>query len=170
MMPQKKNRTRWSSSAARPAGWPAISPALLALKGLPLYNRDLQETQEAPSTRPTRRGVARRGGGSRRGPGTRPEVSSLPRSGVACHGHRRGSSAGASPSRDAHDESLVGRNGPRIRTDLRRVAGADSVELRPFLRRLTPESSVARRDVVGGTSPRRVRSALVQARRRLRPA
>ena len=40
-------------------------------------------------------------------------------------------------------------------------------ELRPFLRRLTPETSVAGRDLPGGTAPRRVRVALAHARKRL---
>ncbi len=52
-------------------------------------------------------------------------------------------------------------------TDLRAAAAREAPELRPFLKRLTFETSVARRDLPGGTAPRRVRSALARSRRRL---
>jgi argininosuccinate lyase len=72
------------------------------------------------------------------------------------------------PFRTAHERvARWTRSASESATDLRAAAAREEPELRPFLRRLNPETSVARRDLPGGTSPRRVRAALARARRQL---
>jgi argininosuccinate lyase len=80
-------------------------------------------------------------------------------------------------------EALVGRGVPfcsaherlsrwtrlatETRADLREIAAVEAPALRPFLARLTPESAVARRDVPGGTAPRRVPVAIAATRKKI---
>jgi argininosuccinate lyase len=173
MMPQKKNPDSLElarGKTGRVIGH--LAGTLAVLKGLPLsYNRDLQETQEALfdtagtleaclsamvevvsslKLRPARE---------------RPpiDVFSLATD-IAEELVRRGV-----PFRDAHEKvARWSRLAADSSADLREIAAREARELIPFLRRLTPESSVSRRDVPGGTSPRRVRAAIARARRRLR--
>jgi argininosuccinate lyase len=172
MMPQKKNPD--SLELARGKTGRAIGnlvATLTAMKGLPLsYDRDLQETQEplfdsADTLENAAAAVAEAVEGlALRPEGERPAIdpSSLATD-VAEELVRRGI-----PFRTAHEEvarwSRTAAEGPR---DLREVVWTEVPELRAFVETLTPESSIRRRDGVGGTSPRRVRAALRQARRAL---
>jgi argininosuccinate lyase len=172
MMPQKKNPD--SLELARGKTGRAIGnlvATLTAMKGLPLsYDRDLQETQEplfdsADTLENAAAAVAEAVEGlALRPEGERPAIdpSSLATD-VAEELVRRGI-----PFRTAHEEvarwSRTAAEGPR---DLREVVWTEVPELRAFVETLTPESSIRRRDGVGGTSPRRVRAAMRQARRAL---
>jgi argininosuccinate lyase len=172
MMPQKKNPD--SLELARGKTGRAIGnlvATLTAMKGLPLsYDRDLQETQEplfdsADTLENSAAAVAEVVEGlALRPEGERPAIdpSSLATD-VAEELVRHGI-----PFRTAHEEvarwSRTAADGPR---DLREVVWTEAPELRMFVEALTPESSIRRRDGVGGTSPRRVRAALRQARRAL---
>ncbi len=172
MMPQKKNPD--SLELTRGKTGRAIGnlvATLTALKGLPLsYNRDLQETQEPlfDTAETLENGVAALTevieGLSLRPESERPSIdpSSLATD-VAEELVRRGV-----PFRTAHEETARwSRVAAEGRRDLREVVWTEVPELRSFAESLSPESSVRLRDGIGGTSPRRVRAALRQARRSL---
>ncbi len=170
MMPQKKNPDALElvrAKTGRVAGH--LAATLLVLKGLPLsYNRDLQETQEAlfdtadtldASLAAMTEVVA---GLKIRPAANRPALdpSSLATD-IAEELVRRGV-----PFRDAHERvARWARLASGSGRDLREVAAGQAHKLRSFLGRLTVETSVARRDLPGGTSPRRVRAALARARK-----
>jgi len=171
-MPQKKNPD--SLELARGKAGRAIGnlvATLTAMKGLPLsYDRDLQETQEplfdsAQTLENASHAVAEVVEGlALRGEDERPPIdpASLATD-VAEELVRRGV-----PFRTAHEEvARWSRTAAEGRRDLREVVWTEAPELRGFVERLTPESSVRMRDGVGGTAPRRVRAALRQARRAL---
>ena len=173
MMPQKKNPDALElvrGKTGRVAGH--LSATLVALKGLPLsYNRDLQETQEslfdtADTLEASLAAMAEVVAGLR----VRPESERPPidpaslATDIAEELVRRGV-----PFRDAHEKvARWTRAAARKGNDLREVAAKESPGLAAFLRRLTPESSASRRNLPGGTAPRRVRAALASARRKLR--
>ena len=173
MMPQKKNPDALElvrGKTGRVAGH--LAGILVALKGLPLsYNRDLQETQEslfdtADTLEASLAAMTEVAAGLRIRPeGERPAIdpASLATD-IAEELVRRGV-----PFRDAHGRvARWTRKAAAKDADLREIAAKESPELSGFLRRLTPESSVARRDVLGATAPRRVRAALARARKRLK--
>ncbi len=172
MMPQKKNPDSLElarGKTGRVIGH--LAGTLTVLKGLPLsYNRDLQETQEAlfdaadtlelslAAMTETVAGLKLRPAGER--PALDPATLATD---IAEELVRRGL-----PFRDAHERvARWSRAASESSADLREVAAREARGLVPFLRRLTPESSVSRRDVPGGTSPRRVRAAIARARREL---
>jgi argininosuccinate lyase len=172
MMPQKKNPD--SLELARGKTGRAIGnlvATLTAVKGLPLsYNRDLQESQEplfdsadtlenaAAAVAETVEGLVLRPASER----AAIDPSSLATD-VAEELVQRGI-----PFRTAHESvARWSRTAAESRRDLREVVWTEAPDLRAFVETLTPESSVRRRDGVGGTSPRRVRAALRQARRAL---
>ena len=172
MMPQKKNPD--SLELARGKTGRAIGSlvaTLTAVKGLPLsYNRDLQESQEplfdsADTLENAAAAVAETVEGLVLRPSSeRPEIdpSSLATD-VAEELVRRGV-----PFRTAHESvARWSRKAAESRRDVREVVWTEAPDLRAFVEALTPESSVRRRDGIGGTSPRRVRAALRQARRAL---
>jgi argininosuccinate lyase len=173
MMPQKKNPDALElvrGKTGRVAGH--LMGTILVLKGLPLsYNRDLQETQEAlfdtAETLETSldamaevvSGLKLRPAGER----PAPDPSSLATD-IAEELVRRGV-----PFRRAH-ERVAGwsREASESGRDLREIAARRAPALGSFLRRLSPESSVSRRDLPGGTSARRVRAALARSRKQFR--
>ncbi len=170
MMPQKRNPDSLElvrGKAGRVFG--DLIATLTALKGLPLsYDRDLQETQEplfdaadtleasAAAMNEVVRGI------SLRPPADRPPIdpSSLATD-IAEELVRRGVPFREAHSRVARWSRLAG----EARADVRDVAAVEAPELVPFLKKLTVLSAVARRDLPGGTAPRRVRSALARTRR-----
>jgi argininosuccinate lyase len=172
MMPQKKNPD--SLELARGKSGRVLGnlvATLTVLKGLPLsYNRDLQETQEplfdtaetlenalAAVVEAVEDLVLR--ADSDRAP---IDPSSLATD-VAEELVRRGV-----PFRTAHEQvARWSRQAAEGSRDLREVVWTKDPLLRAFVESLTPETSVRRRDGIGGTSPRRVRAALAQARRSL---
>ena len=174
MMPQKKNPDSLEltrGKAGRVFG--NLLATLTVIKGLPLsYDRDLQETQQplfetADALELSLAAVTEVVAGLR----LRPESERAP----------------IEPSTLATDiaEELVVRGVPfrtahervarwsafaaESRRDIREVVWTEAPDLRAFAESLSPESSVRRRDGVGGTSPRRVRAALRRARRALAP-
>ncbi len=172
MMPQKKNPDSLElvrGKTGRVAGH--LLGTLLILKGLPLsYNRDLQETQEplfdtadtleisAAAMLEVVRGLRLRPADDR----AAIDPSSLATD-IAEELVRRGT-----PFRTAHEKvarwtRVAGKSGK----DLRDVAAGQARELRTFLKRLTPESAVSRRDLPGGTARRRVRAAIARTRAKL---
>jgi argininosuccinate lyase len=172
-MPQKKNPDALElvrGKTGRVAGH--LAATLLTLKGLPLsYNRDLQETQEAlfdtaDTLEASLAAMTETVAGLRIRPAAeRPAIdpASLATD-IAEELVRRGL-----PFRDAHEKvARWTRQASSAGNDPRETAAREAKELRAFLRRLTPESSAAARDLPGGTSPRRVKSALARARRLLR--
>lgn len=173
MMPQKKNPDALElarGKTGRMAGH--LIGTLLVLKGLPLsYNRDLQETQEAlfdsaDTLETSLAAMAETVAGLTLRPAAeRPALeASMLSTDIAEELVRRGV-----PFRTAHERvARWTRSASESAMDLRAAAARQAPELRPFLRRLTPETSVARRDLPGGTAPRRVRAALARARKRLR--
>ena len=170
MMPQKKNPDSLEltrGKTGRVLG--DLLTTLTVLKGLPLsYNRDLQETQEplfdaADSLEASLDAVAEVASGltlraaSERAP---IEAASLATD-IAEELVRRGV-----PFRPAHETvARWTRLAAEGRADLREIASIESPALRPFLAKLTPASAVARRDLPGGTAPRRVKSAIAKTRR-----
>jgi argininosuccinate lyase len=175
MMPQKKNPDALElvrGKTGRVTG--DLAATLTVLKGLPLsYDRDLQETQEplfdAADTLELcldAMGEAVDGLTLRPAP-ERPSIAAASlATDVAEELVRRGV-----PFRQAHER--VGgwaRRAEIAARDLREVAAAQEPSLRSYLGRLTPETSVAARDLPGGTAPRRVRSALRRARQALAAA
>jgi argininosuccinate lyase len=172
MMPQKRNPDPLElvrGKTGRVAGH--LLGTLTTLKGLPLsYNRDLQETQEplydaAETLLRSLAAMTEVVAGLEPAPkALRPPVdSSALATDIAEELVRRGT-----PFRRAHERVAAWATASRAsRRDLREVAGEEEPRLRSFLSKLTPESAVARRDLPGGTSPRRVRSALARARREL---
>ncbi|HYB54280.1 MAG TPA: argininosuccinate lyase [Thermoanaerobaculia bacterium] len=173
MMPQKKNPDSLElarGKAGRVAG--DLLASLMVLKGLPLsYNRDLQETQEplfdAAETLETALDAMHETivGLEPIAPGERAPMDSQT---LATDIAEALVSQGV-PFRRAHE--IVARwslLAAQARADLREIAAVDAPALRPFLSRLTPESAVARRDIPGGTAPRRVRAAIARTRSRLR--
>jgi argininosuccinate lyase len=172
MMPQKKNPDGLElarGKTGRVAGH--LIGTLLVLKGLPLsYNRDLQETQEAlfDSAETLETSLAAMAetvaGLTLRPASERPPLeASILATDIAEELVRRGV-----PFRTAHERvARWARAAAESSTDLREAVARESPELRPFLKRLTFETSVARRDLPGGTAPRRVRAALAHSRKRL---
>ena len=172
MMPQKKNPDGLElarGKTGRVAGH--LIGTLLVLKGLPLsYNRDLQETQEAlfDSAETLETSLAAMAetvaGLTLRPASERPPLeASILATDIAEELVRRGV-----PFRTAHERvARWARAAAESSTDLREAAAREAPELRPFLKRLTFEASAARRDLPGGTAPRRVRAALSRSRRRL---
>ena len=173
MMPQKKNPDGLElvrGKTGRVAG--NLVGTLLVVKGLPLsYNRDLQETQEAlfDSAETLEASLAAMAesvsGLTLRPAAERPALDpSMLATDIAEELVRRGV-----PFRTAHERvARWARRAAESPTDLRQAAARDAPELRPFLARLTFETSVARRDLPGGTAPRRVRAALARSRKRLK--
>lgn len=172
MMPQKKNPDSLEltrGKTGRVVG--DLVTTLTVLKGLPLsYNRDLQETQEplfdAADTLDSALAAAAE---VVEGLELRPEGERAPidpaslATDVAEELVRRGV-----PFRTAHEAAARwSRTAADGRRDLREVVWTEAPELRAFVEALSPETSVRRRDGIGGTSPRRVRAALRQARRAL---
>ena len=108
----------------------------------------------------------------RHSPGSRPETERAPiepaslATDIAEELVRRGI-----PFRKAHETvarwTLLA---ARSRSDVREIAAIESPALRSFLHKLTPASSVARRDLPGGTAPRRVKAAIARTRRLLESA
>jgi argininosuccinate lyase len=173
MMPQKKNPDSLEltrGKAGRVSG--SLLATLTILKGLPLsYNRDLQETQEplfdaADTLEAALDAMAEViGGVALRGERERaPIEASALATDVAEELVRRGM-----PFRTAHETvAQWTRRAARERSDLKQIAAVEAPKLSAFLRKLTPASSVARRDLPGGTAPRRVRAAIARTRRALR--
>lgn len=175
MMPQKKNPDSLElarGKAGRVLG--DLLTTLTILKGLPLsYNRDLQETQEplfdaADSLELSIEAVAEVVTGlvlrpeSERAP---IEASTLATD-IAEELVRRGI-----PFRTAHETvARWTRVASEGKADLREIAAIESPALRSFLHKLTPASSVARRDLLGGTAPRRVRAAIAKSMRMFGPS
>ncbi len=173
MMPQKKNPDSLEltrGKAGRVIG--NLMTTLAVIKGLPLsYDRDLQETQQPlfetadaidaslAAVTEVVLGLALRPEGDRLS--IEPSILATD---VAEELVRRGV-----PFRTAHERvarwTAMAAEGRR---DIREVVWTEAPELRFFAESLSPESSVRRRDGVGGTSPRRVRSALQRARRQLK--
>ncbi|MGH9364300.1 MAG: argininosuccinate lyase, partial [Thermoanaerobaculia bacterium] len=144
---------------------------LTILKGLPLsYNRDLQETQEplfdaADTLEAALDAMTEVVGGLALRPGfdRAPIESAALATDIAEELVRRGV-----PFRTAHETvARWTRGAARKRRDLRAIAAAESPKLGTFLKKLTPESAVARRDLPGGTAPRRVKAAIAKTRRAL---
>ncbi|MFN2385727.1 MAG: argininosuccinate lyase [Thermoanaerobaculia bacterium] len=172
MMPQKRNPDPLElvrGKTGRVAGH--LLGTVVTLKGLPLaYNRDLQETQEPlyDAAETLMRSLAAvtevvRGvepvAKSRR-PAIDPSALATD---IAEELVRRGV-----PFRRAHERVAAWCAASRAAgRDLREVSGEKDPRLRPFLEKLTPESAVARRDLPGGTAPRRVRAALARTRNEL---
>lgn len=172
MMPQKRNPDSLElvrGKTGRAIGY--LTGVLATLKGLPLsYNRDLQEAQEplfdAATTLETSAAAmveAVRGLSLRPAEDRPPIGSSLFATDIAEELVRRGV-----PFRTAHERvSRWSRHAAQACADLREVAATEAPSLRPFLERLTADSSVSRRDLPGGTAARRVRSAIARTRRLL---
>ncbi len=172
MMPQKKNPDSLELTRAK-AGrvYGNLIATLTVIKGLPLsYDRDLQETSQplfetADALELSLAAVTEVVAGLRLRPESdRPPIEpSTLSTDIAEELVRRGL-----PFRTAHERvarwSAVAAEGRR---DIREVVWTSAPELRAFAESLSPESSVRRRDGMGGTSPRRVRAALRRARRAL---
>jgi argininosuccinate lyase len=170
MMPQKKNPDSLElvrGKAGRVFG--DLAATLMTLKGLPLsYDRDLQETQEplfdaadtleasAAAMTEVVRGLKLRAAHDR--PPIDPSTLATD---IAEELVRRGVAFRSAHRRVARWSRLAS----EARADVRDVAAVESPELVAFLKKLTPESAVARRDLPGGTAPRRVRSAIAKTRR-----
>ncbi|HEV2064713.1 MAG TPA: argininosuccinate lyase [Thermoanaerobaculia bacterium] len=170
MMPQKKNPDSLEltrGKAGRVVG--DLLTTLTILKGLPLsYNRDLQETQEplfdaADAMEASLDAMTEVVGGLV----LRPESERAPieagtlATDMAEELVRRGI-----PFRTAHETvARWTRLAAEGRADLREIAAIESPALRSFLGKLTPASAVARRDLPGGTAPRRVKAAIAKTRR-----
>jgi argininosuccinate lyase len=173
MMPQKKNPDALElarGKTGRVAGH--LMGTLLVLKGLALsYNRDLQETQEAlfdsaDTLEASLAAMAETVAGLKRRPAAEREPidASMLATDIAEELVRRGV-----PFRTAHERvARWTRSASESAMGLPAAAAREAPELRPFLARLNPETSVGRRDLPGGTAPRRVRAALARARERLR--
>jgi len=174
MMPQKKNPDSLEltrGKAGRVFG--NLVATLAVLKGLPSsYDRDLQETQEplfdtADSLELSLAAVAEVVAGLRLRPGAEraPISPSSLATDFAEEMVRRGL-----PFRTAHERvARWSRTAAESGRDLREVVWTEAPQMRAFAEALSPESSVRRRDGIGGTSPRRVRAALRRARRSLAP-
>jgi argininosuccinate lyase len=172
MMPQKRNPDSLELVRGK-AGrvFADLVATLTILKGLPLsYDRDLQETQqplfdaadalEASAAAMTEvvRGLRLRSAHDR--PPVDPSTlatdiaEELVRQGV--------------PFRAAHESvARWSRLASEARADVRDVAAVEAPALRPFLKRLTVASAIVRRDLPGGTAPRRVRAAIARTRRQI---
>ena len=172
MMPQKKNPD--SAELTRGKAGRVIGDLVATLtvsKGLPLsYNRDLQETQEplfdaADSLEAALDAMTEIVEGLVLRPTSQraPIESSTLSTDVAEALVRRGVPFRTAHEKVAHWASLAAEQ----RADLREIAAIESPALRSFLGKLTPASSVARRDLPGGTAPRRVRTAIAKTRRAL---
>ena len=173
MMPQKKNPD--SLELARGKTGRVLGDLVATLtvsKGLPLsYNRDLQETQEplfdaASSLEAALDAVAEVVAGLVLRPlSDRPPIeTSALATDIAEELVRRGM-----PFRTAHERvARWTQAAAKQRRDVRAVAAADAPQLRPFLARLSAQSAVARRDLPGGTAPRRVKAAIARTRRLFR--
>jgi argininosuccinate lyase len=173
MMPQKKNPDSLElvrGKTGRVAGH--LAATLMVVKGLPLaYNRDLQETQEAlfdtADTLEASLAALTEVVAGLKLLDTKqraPIPPSTLATDIAEELVRRGV-----PFRTAHERvARWTRSASESAAGLPAAAAREAPELRPFLGRLNPETSVGRRDLPGGTAPRRVRAALARARERLR--
>ena len=172
MMPQKRNPDSLELTRGKTGRVVGDLLATLTIaKGLPLsYGRDLQETQEplfdaADSLKDSLDAMTEVVGGlllrpvSERAP---IEAAALATD-IAEALVRRGV-----PFRTAHEKvARWAHVAADQRANLLEIAAIESPALRPFLARLTPESAVARRDLPGGTAPRRVKAAIAKTRRQL---
>lgn len=174
LMPQKKNPDAMElvrGKSGRIVG--ALTTMLLVLKGLPMaYNKDLQEDKEPLFDAMAQLSMCLRI--------MRPVMDGMQVDRERC---RASSGAGYTnateladhltrlgvPFRDAHETS-----GRIVRHALERGVALEAIpidDLRMFDPRLSPdvygaltaEAAVARRDVVGGTAPARVRAAIEEA-------
>jgi len=172
MMPQKRNPDSLELVRGK-AGrvFADLVATLTIVKGLPLsYDRDLQETQQplfdaADTLEASAAAMAEVVRGLRLRPAhDRPPVDpSTLATDIAEELVRQGL-----PFRAAHESvARWTRLASEARADVRDVAAVEAPELRPFLKKLTVESAVARRDLPGGTAPRRVRAAIARTRRQL---
>ena len=173
MMPQKKNPDSLEltrGKTGRVAG--DLLATLTIAKGLPLsYNRDLQETQEplfdaADALEAGLDAMTEVVGGLVLRPGFEraPIEPACLATDIAEELVRRGV-----PFRTAHETvARWTRQAVQKRRDLRAVAAAESPKLGAFLKKLTPESAVSRRDLPGGTAPRRVQAAIAKTQRAFR--
>ncbi|MFO0874291.1 MAG: argininosuccinate lyase [Phycisphaerales bacterium] len=176
LMPQKKNPDAMElvrGKTGRIVG--ALTTLLVVLKGLPMaYNKDLQEDKE-----PVFEAFAHLSMCLRIVP---PVIDGLRVDRGRCRASSTAGHANATeladylvragvPFRDAHES--VGR---AVRRAIERGVALEAMpldELRGFDGRigpdvfaaLSPEAAVARRDVIGGTAPARVREAIAEARR-----
>jgi argininosuccinate lyase len=172
MMPQKKNPDSLEltrGKTGRVIG--NLVATLTIIKGLPLsYDRDLQETQEplfetAEALELSLAAVEEVIAGLR----LLPEKERAPidpsslATDLAEELVRRGIAF-----RTAHERvARWSRKAAEAKRDLREVVWTEAPDLRSFAESLSPESSIRRRDGIGGTSPRRVRAALRRSRRQL---
>jgi argininosuccinate lyase len=172
MMPQKRNPDSLELVRGK-AGrvFADLAATLTIVKGLPLsYNRDLQETQQplfdaADTLEASAAAMTEVVRGLRLRPvHDRPPVDpSTLATDIAEELVRQGV-----PFRAAHESvARWSRLASEARADVRDIAAMEAPELRPFLKKLTVESAVARRDLPGGTAPRRVRAAIARTRRQL---
>ena len=170
MMPQKKNPDSLElarGKAGRVFG--DLLATLTVLKGLPLsYDRDLQETQEPLFDASESLGLALDaltevvGGLVLRPDEERPPIEAgALATDIAEELVRRGGAFRTAHETVARWTMLAAAR----HADLREIAAAQSPKLRAFLSRLTPASSVGRRDLPGGTAPRRVKAAIARTRR-----
>lgn len=149
---------------------------LVVLKGLPLaYNKDMQEDKEGlfdtlDTLRGSLRVMAGMMGGLRLNEAKARKACSgdLLATDLADYLTEKGVAF-----REAHRlAGLAVRRSEASGIALRELPLADLKSISPLIEndvraRLTPDSSVAARDVLGGTAPRRVAAALAEARRRI---
>ena len=170
MMPQKKNPDSLElvrGKTGRVAGH--LAATLMVVKGLPLaYNRDLQETQEAlfdtADTLEASLAALTEVVAGLKLLDTKqraPIPPSTLATDIAEELVRRGVSFRAAHERVAAWSREASRSG----SDLREITAREAPDLASFAARLTPETAVSRRDLPGGTAPRRVRAAIARARK-----
>jgi argininosuccinate lyase len=175
MMPQKKNPDSLELTRGKVGRVLGNLLATLTIsKGLPLsYNRDLQETQEplfdaADTLEAALDAMTEvvQGLVLRPAPERAPIEATALATDIAEALVRRGI-----PFRTAHEKvARWTRVAADQRADLREIAAIESPALRRFLAGLTPESAAARRDLPGGTAPRRVKAAIAKTRRVFMPS
>ena len=170
MMPQKKNPDSLElarGKAGRVFG--DLLATLTVVKGLPLsYDRDLQETQEPLFDASESLDLALAAltevvaGLVLRPEEERPPIEAgALATDIAEEIVRRGAAFRTAHETVARWTALA----TARHADLRDIAAAQSPKLRAFLAKLTPASSVSRRDLPGGTAPRRVKAAIARTRR-----
>jgi len=170
MMPQKKNPDSLElarGKAGRVFG--DLLATLTVVKGLPLsYDRDLQETQEPLFDASESLDLALAAltevvaGLVLRPEKERPPIEAgALATDIAEEIVRRGAAFRTAHETVARWTVLASAR----HADLRDIAAAQSPKLRAFLAKLTPASSVRRRDLPGGTAPRRVKAAIARTRR-----
>jgi argininosuccinate lyase len=170
MLPQKKNPDSLElarGKAGRVFG--DLLSTLAVLKGLALsYDRDLQETQEPLFDASESLELALDAltevvaGLVLRPEGERPAIEAgALATDIAEELVRRGAAFRTAHETVARWSALAAARG----ADLREIAAAQAPKLRAFLGKLTPAAAVARRNLPGGTAPRRVRAAIIRTRR-----